>query len=144
MIRWSAWMAAVLGVPACAQQPRLPELVLSPAAREFVGCYRVSLATQSRVVPTQFDVRLDTTEAINGWQVRTLSAMSKEVEGLGFSWLMVGNTLQVRSWAGREGQGMRVVVGGQDTLSGTANWYLHFDRSDRDSALAKMVRLSCP
>jgi hypothetical protein len=129
---------------ACAPKPELPPLIVSPAERALLGCYRVSIATKTPGLPAEFAIRLDSAEGLNGRQVRALTELPDSVQGLGFFWSMVGDSLHIRSWAGREGQGVRInAIGTRDTLVGTATWYLRFDRSDRDSAPAMLGRRPC-
>jgi hypothetical protein len=144
MTGFQAVVAAVVVCGACAAPPRPTASILSPAERDVLGCYRVTLATRSSALPAKFDISLDTLDGLNGKHVHLLTVMPDSVIGLGFFWSRFGDSLRIRSWAGREGQGLHLRMGGgPDTLLGSATWYWRFDRSDRDGAPATLARRSC-
>jgi hypothetical protein len=145
MSAFRAVLAVLAACTACGTQPRPTASILSPTERNVLGCYRVTIATRSSAVPAEFDMSLDTLDGLNGRRVRLLSVIPDSVVGLGFFWSRFGDSLRIGSWGGREGQGLHLRVGGgPDTLVGSATWYWHFDRSDRDDAPAALTRRPCP
>ena len=129
---------------ACASPPRIPPNPLTEADHAVVGCYQVELSLDAPAVIRQFEIQLDTADGLDGRRVQLLTPLPDSVRGLGFFWSFDGQSLRVKSWAGREGQGLELRASGPgDTLVGAARWHWRFDRSDRDSSSVQLRRHAC-
>ena len=137
-------IALMASLAACASPARITPTPFTAADQALLGCYQVALSPDAPAVIRQFELQLDTADGINGRLARLLTPLPDSVRGLGFFWTLDGQWLRVKSWAGREGQGLELRVNGSgDTLVGAARWHWRFDRGDRDSASVQLRRHAC-